>query len=722
MSRYWVLVFSLFSIACEGPTGPAGPAGDPGDPGDPGTDGLPGMDGAPGTPGPSGPVPRFTDEGLDLELLEAAIAADGTATVEFTVTDPEGRGLDVEGTYTEAAVAVQFVLAWLDDADGEEGPGQYTAYTTRDASGTVQAATDTGGTFEAIDLEAGRWRYTFGTTITVVDPTLTHTVAAYATRTIDDVRAVDNDVLHFVPDGSDVTMTREVFTEASCESCHGELEAHGGSRRDPTLCITCHSAQTVDPDTGNTVDFRVMIHKIHMGHDLPSVQAGDPYQIIGFRDSVHDYSTVGFPQDIRRCETCHQGTDAELWLTRPAKETCTSCHDRISFETPVPAGYTLHSGGTQPDDAMCAVCHPGSGSLAGIRESHMFPEIDPARPQLELELVSITDTAPGMQPTVRFRVRVDGAPRNIVASPVSTLRATIAGPNTDFETYWQATIQGGGASGMLALVDAATGEHTYTFPATAAIPADADGSYTVGLEGYMMHGTARIPAFAPVMPFAVTDSTAMARRIVVDSMLCNDCHADLSEHGGQRTNPNYCIMCHNPTNANDDRWSRLEGETTLVESVDFRVMIHKIHAGEDLTQEYVLGGFPAASETNPTGTVLPFGETRFPNRLDNCTACHVDGTYELPLADSLIPSQLQERDCVEPVGDDADSFCDAPNWTLTRTIELQPTTAACTGCHDSTATMSHAQLMTTAMGEESCAVCHGPGSASDVAVVHHIGE
>ena len=64
--------------------------------------------------------------------------------------------------------------------------------------------------------------------------------------------------------------------------------------------------QTVDPDTGNTVDMKVFIHKIHMGSQLPSVMAGKPYQIIGFNQAVSDWSTVVLPSDPRRCTFCHE--------------------------------------------------------------------------------------------------------------------------------------------------------------------------------------------------------------------------------------------------------------------------------------------------------------------------------------------------------------------------------------------------------------------------------
>ena len=64
-----------------------------------------------------------------------------------------------------------------------------------------------------------------------------------------------------------------------------------------------------------------MVHKIHMGSQLPSVKAGKPYQIIGNQQSVHDYSTVVDPADVRRCEVCHEqnsgATQAMAYLTRP---------------------------------------------------------------------------------------------------------------------------------------------------------------------------------------------------------------------------------------------------------------------------------------------------------------------------------------------------------------------------------------------------------------------
>ena len=53
----------------------------------------------------------------------------------------------------------------------------------------------------------------------------------------------------------------------------------------------CHTPQTVDPDTGNTVDMKVFVHKTPHGQpNCPACKAGKPYQIIGFNQAVSDWS------------------------------------------------------------------------------------------------------------------------------------------------------------------------------------------------------------------------------------------------------------------------------------------------------------------------------------------------------------------------------------------------------------------------------------------------
>jgi OmcA/MtrC family decaheme c-type cytochrome len=453
------------------------------------------------------------------------------------------------------------------------------------------------------------------------------------------------------------------------------------------------------------------------------VVAGTPYRIVGFGQTVHDYSTVTFPQEIQNCQSCHQQAEqADFWTLKPNVETCTSCHDNVVFQLPVPAGKQLHGGGAQPADAPCAVCHPAVGSIESITSNHFVPRLDPAAPDPVLTLQSVTNSGPGQQPTVTFKVEVGGMPRNIQTTPLTLLRATFVGPNTDYARWWQATIQGSGASGTLAAVDAAAGVFAYTPPASAAIPADATGSYTVGLEGYtQVTGGPRFTAKGPTLAFAVTDATVTQRRHIVDNAKCDSCHGKLIGHGGSRRGVDYCRVCHGPNDMNDERAPRVEGSTdVLVHSVDLKVMIHRIHMGEELTQPYVLGGNPSPSVANPRGSPVDFGHVRYPSRRENCLQCHVEGTYDIPPATGRAPSRDEIRACVEPPDNDADSLCALPNFTVTRSLVMGPATAACTGCHDSPATAAHAAIMTSASGVESCETCHGPGRGEDVGPAHGV--
>jgi OmcA/MtrC family decaheme c-type cytochrome len=719
--RIAALVSLLVVAACEGPAGPAGAPGADGSPGSPGTPGTP------GSPGDPGPAPWLTGPGVRVEITSATVAATG-ASVAFKLTDVLGVPLDRSGRLTTGKVNVAVVLAQLaEQPDGS--PAQYTAYTT---NAEHQAATEAvEANFTAVNLGAGTYTYKLAAPTTGFDPARTQSVLVVVDRTVDGIRTFDRQTFSVRPAGGPPN-ARQLVTDASCGSCHRTFALHGGRYASPTQCVLCHQPQSIDPQSGNTVDFPVMIHKIHRGEGLPSlaVNPDDHYKIIGFAGSVHDYATVAYPQRIERCESCHAGAQADRWKTAVTKVACGSCHDTTVFTAAeVVAGKVLHRGGAQPSDASCAVCHGPASVVAPVQAKHYTGGLDPAATQVELAIQSITSTAPGQTPVLTFRVLVDGAPRDIVAAPLARLAATIAGPTTDIATWKQATIQGTGAAGTLTAVDAGNGVFAYSFPTNAAIPADATGSYEVGLEGFVQASASapRFAAFNPVLAFAVTDAAARPRRQIVAVERCNACHDSLALHGGMRNNPDYCVFCHNTTEANAGV-ARFEGGSALQEPLDFRIMIHKIHRGEQLTQDYAIGGDPP-TVANPAGAPAVYRRTtsagavegvRYPQSTRNCEACHASKNWTLPMTRSpaYAASTAIEMTCSEPAAADANAFCDAAFWNPTLTTRIPPQASVCTSCHDAPFTAAHAATNTTVAGVEACAACHGPGKVYDVARYH----
>ena len=140
-----------------------------------------------------------------------------------------------------------------------------------------------GGTWN--DLDIGHSIYTFGTALPAsYDKTITTTLGIYATRNMispaSRTRTTSTTSSRTsCPSGSTPTQVWDELANSACNTCHNPLSAHGGSRYDVKLCVLCHSPQTVDANDHNTADFKVLVHKIHMGENLPSVQAGTPYEL-----------------------------------------------------------------------------------------------------------------------------------------------------------------------------------------------------------------------------------------------------------------------------------------------------------------------------------------------------------------------------------------------------------------------------------------------------------
>ncbi len=685
-------------VGCDGaigPTGPVGPAGTAGTDGADGVDGSKGADGLPGAPGepgevgeqgPAGPegqqgppgdsvyIPR---DGFTLVVVRADIDA-ARAAVTFRAVDERGATIP----YTELD-RVRGTVATLVMADDGSGIDRWQSYVTCAASAPnqstrqpcvesiVSGAELSGSAVENADHTI---TYRFSAPIPATfDPASTHRVALEGRRIFEDKTLIDNAQLDVVPGGG-TPATRELVTDAACNTCHDGLAMHGGGRTETAGCVTCHTRDLVDPDSGRNLELSTLIHKIHRGAELPSVLAGEPYEIIGH--GVSDFSTVEFPQDVRNCESCHDpaARDAIRYADMPSMQACGACHDRTWFGpvASIPAGWTAHIGNPQTDNLLCGSCHTAtSPGLSPIIDRHLLPRDVPGAPTFAATITSVA-AAPGVAPQVNFELNDRSGNPITSTTALSSLTFMAAGPTTDYATTIRNSALGGSGVGTLTH----SGGSSYTYRFASALPIDASGSWGIGIEGYrngvlpdgstFRHGTVNPVAFA-----SLSGGTPSPRRVVVANAKCNACHEELSAHGNNRVGEvQYCVMCHNPT-ATDA--ARRPPSAFPAEPIDFKVMIHKLHRGEELPsvaegRPYIIYGYGNSAND--------FGEVRFPADTAKCSVCHESGTY------------------------------------------LTPSAAVCTSCHDGSATLAHAELNTTGSGVESCAVCHGPDREFSVELSH----
>ncbi len=725
----------------------------------------------------------FVRPGLELEILSTVIPADLLTEVTFRITDPAGLPLDRTGIYTPGPVSTSFILAFI--PAGEEAYLSYTSYiqTSPNGESAEQATTDRGGSYT--EMGDGTYLYKFGTAVPAnYDMDVTHTMGMYARRDLRDFeldRYVANELDHFVPSGSSMPMPRDIVTTETCNGrCHDPIALHGGSRQAVGLCILCHNPnQEIDPDTGNSIDMPLMIHKIHMGADL-----ANGYNIIGYRQSNHDYSHVEYPAGINECEVCHTGgtptedfplvaipdtaevcdmssvgvtnltwgsldsfeihmdsadgplfaagsgegsqmtgkwvsdgtvfvlvdkTSGETlqkitvnttplgcvgnapgtmvgvpgeqhtnWLITSTRKNCGSCHDWVNFET----GEGHASGIPQADDSKCDRCHKADSGYEfdlSVNGSHKALYKCVQLPGILVDILNVTNTGPGRNPTVTFSL----SDKNGLVAPSSLafFRLIIAGPNDDFSFLAEEFASG-------AVQDGANWSYTFN----KAIPRDARGSFTAGAELFNMvpvdmggdaPSIVRHTAENPVFTFAVTDAAPVPRREVASDVKCENCHSNLALHGTIRHAVQYCVTCHLPeaTDIGEVQDGNME------QSIHFKYMVHKIHRGEDLENGYVVAGHGQS--------IHDYGEVEYSGDLRNCDACHVNNSQQIDLPAGVLPT-VTPQDWWSPTG---------------------PQSAACLSCHDDDSSAVHAYSNSTFFGE-SCSTCHGQGKDWSVDKVH----
>jgi OmcA/MtrC family decaheme c-type cytochrome len=632
-----------------------------------------------------------------MTIVSAKIADDGTLSVDYKLTDPKGLGLDRLGVTTPGAIAPSFLVAYI-----PKGQTQFVSYITRQRSSAdgkitvTQATGENGGVHTKVT--DGEYVYTFAAKIPkTFDSTLTHRLGMYGSRNLTEFDLGTNyasAVFDWVPAGG-TPAPREVIKTASCDKCHDQLSFHGGSRRGMEICIMCHQPQTSEASAGQTVDMKVMVHKIHMGSQLPSVIAKGKYAI-----GTTDWSTVVLPSDPRRCAECHESTtgaaQANAWFTNPSRAACGSCHDDVNFAT-----GDKHVTLPQVDDSQCASCHIPKGELeldASIQGAHVIPNESATAPGIVINLVKVDNGTAGNKPTITFTLKdKSGAPidpATLVTSP-NKISFVLTGPTTDYgnTTFAGVTTPGYNSEAAAALSKCGQdGTCTYTF--THAIPADAKGSFAIGVEArralVVLPGTVKQVSTQygvdnKVIYFSVDGSPVAKRRAVVDIAKCNQCHVRLSLHGENRNQTEYCVFCHNPSNT-----------STTVSGINFALMVHSIHFGDNLA---AAGATYKIGTADFSGVRYPaFSNTGRPGDTTNCQMCHLPGT------EAVFPIGLN------PVK--------APNLLMD---PAPATTAACAACHVTRSNMAHMAAQTDPKFGESCDVCHDVNGAYSV-IKEHAGK
>ena len=407
-------------------------------------------------------LPPPPGAGLEAVIQAVTVGGDGTVVATFKLTDAAGVPIaptgDSNGDPEKARV--RMTIAHLEEnplatASGTLTYTEYVSYVVSSSSGNP--GFDSGGTFATVDAQTGVHTYTFKTKLPAgYAAAQTHTVGAQVDRPNPEAGGPTlhaNPIFDFVPVGGPVTTVREPVTTNECNQCHDPLAIHGGGRREIELCQLCHTRQL----TGGYGEFRVIVHRIHRGKDLPSIVGG----VVGatYEYGGHEYAKkvqacvggalatlpceddadcpsgtctgttvvgVGFPKDLRRCDSCHKdGTTATNYKTHPGPRPCTACHDTVnpSLNTTDagPPGWNHIQDGAAgfafPDNA-CVSCHTADDGelaldVASITGAHTIPERSQQLAGLKTQILQASGTA-GNPVVVDFSVKDDaGTPLDV---------------------------------------------------------------------------------------------------------------------------------------------------------------------------------------------------------------------------------------------------------------------------------------------------------------------
>lgn len=831
-----ILVASLVAMGCGDDGGPGGSGGDGGAGGEAGTGG--GVGGAGGTGGGSGgggtggtggvldladpeTLAALVDAGLPLVAEITDVTVSSPPVMTFAVATQSGQPVAgvpasaVTGTFVKLIPPVIVNQGMPDERVQETSRWESYINVLAQPGGTddpvlpqTQQASRDPGEVEVEDgpniinvTDNGDGTYVFDYTTDVTDVTMPVPVTwepGYTSRAGIEIRLSgagalnpDNPYYDFVPNGDPVSVEKRIAATATCNDCHQRLSLHGGGRFTEGYCTTCHNDGTRDPDGGESVSMAYMAHSIHASALREEQNA--PYIVVGFRGTVHDYSEVTYPQDVRECTNCHfdspetpQGAD---WATTVNTLACGGCHwdnDVVAVVVDPPDEVTGLSTyrmehkllGTTFNDGACRNCHNNDTFDPPIDTvgRHLIPELIVAG-DFQYNVIGATNTNVGQFPEVTFSVTnpndgdapydlaEEGGPFDVsMWGGGARLAVMLAWPSNDYTNIDTGSQVAGFRPGspaqnvsmdpLSACVPPSAsctdnGDGTYTIISSVEVPPGLTGtSFGVAMEGHpfaivnpVTDARAEIPVTGAVSYFEISETGGAGepRALGVSLEKCADCHGSLlSLHGSNRNNNlELCVTCHN-ANATDIR-ARAEAGVAGEVSVDFKTLIHGIHAANVLV--YGFGG-----------SVHDYSEVTYPGAIANCGACHIDQTYyptnpdvQPRFATTFISDNFGNADFPEEVVSTEPRTPERAATLANQEDDLNRTSnaAACLQCHTGATAESHvvipggAKLSVKQSNDgtllptpgdpnpgavETCTLCHGAGSTvcdlCDTAVAH----
>jgi hypothetical protein len=506
LRRGWFVVslgLASLALGCKGDTGSAGPQGPP------------------GPPAGSGATATILDPSQDAPGVVIAITgvsgatgsgntfrAGDTLTVTFTVRKNDGSAWNL-GEMGVGAILASGPTSNYTRVLKEKVDVVSHATENADGSFSYKFADPIPADYEAPINDSGTYGAADGNLSGTPLQTGTYTVGMYLGwfytvngKSFSDVGNATSDFLY----GTGAVLdTREVVTQANCNACHTTMRAHGGFLRDVKMCGLCHTvgAEDFSGPPGAHLWFPVVLHKVHNGEHLPSVNGvatnangsrnygatPAPYTITNVLGQVSDFSHVAFPvwpnlnvpmprdagyssltapqqatEDLIRegvtdCAKCHGDPDGsgplpppaqgDLCKTHPTRLACGSCHDDVDWQKPYTSNTQTMP--VQNDDAACALCHDSSGAALAIDDAHRHPLNDPVvNPGLNFPIVSVVEAGtndgngaidPGEKIAVSFRIRDDsGAAVTPDPAQFSSVSAVISGPTSNYNLVLNTSI------------------------------------------------------------------------------------------------------------------------------------------------------------------------------------------------------------------------------------------------------------------------------------------